>query len=143
MPKYKVTVGDKQYVVEITNPRERPVRALVDGQEYKVEIEGQSEASAAVVTAPIAVVEGAAPGVVPAAAPAPATSGEVRAPLPGTIVSVAVKVGDRVEYGQELCILEAMKMNNPIRATGSGVVKAIHVQPGVSVQYGDLLFTLE
>lgn len=142
MPKYKVTLGDKSYIVEIVNPRERPVRAVVDGQEYKVDIQEQSDAQMPVVTAPVAVVEGAAPGVIPAAAPAPTATGEVRAPLPGTIVSIAVKVGDRVEYGQELCVLEAMKMNNPIRATGSGTVQAVHVQVGTSVQYGDLLITL-
>ncbi len=142
MPRYKVTVGDKNYVVEVPDPRERPVRAIVDGQEYKIDVLELSEAQAPVVTTPVAVVEAAAPGVVPAAAPAPLASGEVRAPLPGTIISIAVKVGDKVEYGQELCVLEAMKMNNPIRATGSGTVQAIHVQVGASVQYGDVLFTI-
>ncbi len=142
MPAYKVTVGDKSYIVEIPDPRERPVRAIVDGQEYKVEIQEQSGVPTPVVTAPVAVVESAAPGVIPAAAPASTTPGEVRAPLPGTIISIAVKEGDQVTYGQELCVLEAMKMNNPIRATGSGTVKAVHVQPGASVQYGTLLFTI-
>ncbi len=142
MPVYKVTLGEKSYLVEIPDPRERPVRAIVDGQEYKIDIQEQAGAQVPVVTAPVAVVEGAAPGIVPAATPAPGGTGEVRAPLPGTIISIAVKVGDQVTYGQELCILEAMKMNNPIRATGSGTVKAVHVQPGASVQYGDLLFTI-
>jgi biotin carboxyl carrier protein len=66
----------------------------------------------------------------------------VKAPLPGTVVSIAVAVGDRVEVGQELCVLEAMKMNNPIRATQAGTVSEIHVRIGEQVMHGAPLVTL-
>jgi len=62
--------------------------------------------------------------------------------MPGTIVSVEVQPGDTVEVGQDLCILDAMKMNNRIRASRAGTVNAVHVQAGQQVQYGDLLVTL-
>ncbi len=56
--------------------------------------------------------------------------------------SVDVKVGQAVEPGQVVCVLEAMKMKNPIRATSTGTVAEIAVQPGQSVAYGDLLVNL-
>ena len=61
--------------------------------------------------------------------------------MPGTIVSVAVQPGDQVAVGQELCILDARKMNNRIRAPRSGTVAKIHVTAGQQVQHGDLLVT--
>jgi len=70
------------------------------------------------------------------------TSGEVRAPMPGLIVSIAVFEGAEVEPGQELLVLEAMKMQNVIRAEHGGVVKAIHVEPGTAVGADQLLVTL-
>ena len=68
--------------------------------------------------------------------------GEVTAPCPGIILSVAVAVGNPVEPGSVLCILEAMKMRNPIRATQAGIVRAISVTPGQAVAYGDLLIQM-
>ncbi len=62
--------------------------------------------------------------------------------MPGTILSVDVKVGQAVEPGQVVCVLEAMKMKNPIRAASTGTVTEIAVQPGQSVAYGDLLVNL-
>ena len=77
------------------------------------------------------------------ATPAGQTGNEIKAPLPGIIVSISVKEGDRVESGQELCVLEAMKMNNPIRSTLIGRVKTIHITVGQQVQHGVPLMTIE
>jgi len=62
--------------------------------------------------------------------------------MPGSIVSVSVRPGDRVEAGQDLCVLDAMKMNNRIRAARAGTISQIHVSPGQQVQYGDPLISL-
>ena len=59
--------------------------------------------------------------------------------MPGTILSVDVKEGQPVEVGQVVCILEAMKMKNPIRATHTGTVAEICVTAGMTVPYGAVL----
>ncbi len=63
--------------------------------------------------------------------------------MPGQILEVRVKVGDQVERGELLCVLEAMKMNNQIRATRNGVIAEILTQPGTQVGYGDPLIRFE
>lgn len=74
--------------------------------------------------------------------PAP-SSGVVRAPMPGLVVRVEVALGDRVAPGTGLVVVEAMKMENELRAAGAGVVAAVHVQPGQAVEKGAPLVTLE
>ncbi|MFN8667296.1 MAG: biotin/lipoyl-containing protein [Gemmatimonadaceae bacterium] len=73
---------------------------------------------------------------------ASATAGGPRplvAPMPGLIVRVQVAVGDTVEAGQGIVVMEAMKMENELRSVTGGVVKAILVQPGVAVEKGAVL----
>jgi acetyl/propionyl-CoA carboxylase alpha subunit len=65
------------------------------------------------------------------------------APMPGLIVRVNVSVGDRVEAGQGLVVMEAMKMENELRATAAGTVKSVEVAPGTAVEKGMLLVALE
>jgi biotin carboxyl carrier protein len=82
-----------------------------------------------------------APAAVPAPRPAAAPAAEslaagdvpLKAPMPGMIISYAVKVGDAVKTGELICVLEAMKMQNSLPAPASGVVKAINFEPGASV----------
>lgn len=85
------------------------------------------------------------PGVAPAAAPAPTTAPAPQAapvalgsgvvsPIAGTIVEVKCKAGDEVAQGQELLVIEAMKMNTSIAAPGAGTVKAVLVAAGDSVR---------
>ena len=70
-------------------------------------------------------------------------SGQVRAAIPGLITSVAVAVGAEVDAGEQLLVLEAMKMENEIAAPMSGTVTAVHVSPGDAVEKGTLLAELE
>ena len=69
--------------------------------------------------------------------------GFVRSPLPGTILKIAVKEGDKVEIGQAVAILEAMKMENTIEAERNGTVTKIHVTQGDSVLEGSEILTIE
>jgi len=69
--------------------------------------------------------------------------GTVHAPMSGTVVSLAVAPGETVGSGQELLVLEAMKMEHVIRAPGTGVVRALHARVGESVGEGRLLTTLD
>ena len=64
------------------------------------------------------------------------------APMPGKVVKVLVQVGQPVERGAGLVVLEAMKMENEFRATGSGTVREIHVEPGQAVDAGALLVVI-
>jgi biotin carboxyl carrier protein len=68
---------------------------------------------------------------------------EVRAPMPSLVIAVEVSAGQRVKSGQGLIILEAMKMENEIKANREGIVKSIHVQPGNAVEKGELLLDFE
>jgi biotin carboxyl carrier protein len=73
----------------------------------------------------------------------PAGQGQVLAPIPGVIDSIAVQPGDGVVRGQELLVLEAMKMKNVIRATRAGTVAAVHVTARQHVKHGDPLVELQ
>ena len=64
------------------------------------------------------------------------------APMPGKVAAVLVAVGQPVERGAGLVVLEAMKMENEFRATGSGVVTEVHVSPGQAVNAGDVLVVI-
>jgi pyruvate carboxylase subunit B len=78
-----------------------------------------------------------------AANAAPAGPAPVLAPMPGLIVRVNVSPGDAVEAGQGVIVMEAMKMENELRATSSGRVKSVEVSPGTAVEKGTLLVALE
>ncbi|MBI9076616.1 MAG: biotin/lipoyl-binding protein [Desulfatibacillum sp.] len=68
---------------------------------------------------------------------------EVTAPMPGTIVQILVKEGDQVNEDQDVMVLEAMKMENPIAAPAGGAVKSIQVKEGDKVDSGQVLMTIE
>jgi acetyl/propionyl-CoA carboxylase alpha subunit len=74
---------------------------------------------------------------------APTGPAPLVAPMPGLIVRVAVKPGDEVKAGQGLVVMEAMKMENELRAVAAGRVKVVHAQPGTAVEKGALLVELE
>jgi biotin carboxyl carrier protein len=69
-------------------------------------------------------------------------TGDMQSPMPGLIVLVSVQVGDEVQEGQTLVILESMKMQNELRAPRSGVVKEILINSGQTVEKGALLLTV-
>ena len=83
------------------------------------------------------------PSVAKTVSPGVATSGAVKSPLPGVILSLAVKVGDTVKVGQRLLVLEAMKMENNIDSDKEGRIAAIKVNQGDSVMEGDVLVVIE
>lgn len=78
-----------------------------------------------------------------AASAGPVGPAPIIAPMPGLIVRVNVSVGDRVEAGQGLVVMEAMKMENELRATAAGTVKSVEVAPGTAVEKGALLVALD
>uniref|UniRef100_A0A3B3B785 Propionyl-CoA carboxylase alpha chain, mitochondrial n=1 Tax=Oryzias melastigma TaxID=30732 RepID=A0A3B3B785_ORYME len=71
------------------------------------------------------------------------TSSILRSPMPGTVVAVSVHPGDTVAEGQEICVIEAMKMQNSLTAVKQAKVKSVHCKAGETVGEGDLLVELE
>ena len=108
----------------------------VNGTSYEIsveEIDGKTAVASAATPAAAPAAPAAAPApAAPAAAPA-AGEATVKAPMPGNILSVNVKVGDAVKKGQVVMILEAMKMENEILSPVDGTVSAVFVQQGATV----------
>ena len=125
-------------------------RVVVDGTAYTVEVESLGAgasipAAPAPVAAPAAPVASApAPAPAAPAAPAPVAEGAmtVTAPMPGKILSLKVNVGDSVNSGDLVLLLEAMKMENEVFATASGKVTEIRVKSGDNVNTGDVLLVI-
>ena len=107
-------------------------RVTVNGVPYEVELEELTG------TAP-APAPAAAPTPAPVPAAAPAGGEQVSAPMPGTILSVNIAVGDSVKRGQVLMILEAMKMENEIMCPCDGKILSVSVSKGATVESGALL----
>jgi biotin carboxyl carrier protein len=142
MKKFKISVSGNWYEVEIKDLNESPISVLVNGELYQVELRPEisdSEAVEKVREQPRILVSQPAPE---AGRPV-AAEGEVIAPMPGKILAMNVGVGDRVQYKDVLCTLEAMKMENEIMAPVGGVVKEVRVAEGQDVLYGDVLFVME
>lgn len=140
--KITVKVDNQSYEVEISDVYQRPVVATVNGERFEVwpEETGRSPAAAPTLRSAPQATPAAPPAVsAPAAAPLPSGSRVVHAPIPGVIISVAVKAGDVVAHGQELCVLEAMKMKNVIRATRAGMLAQVLVRDGQHVKHHDVL----
>lgn len=143
MKTYRFKINGNQYDVAINSVEGKNASVTVNGREYQVELE---EAPAAAPSAPVAApVQTAATPAAPAPAPKPSATGSgkaVTSPLPGVIIGIKVNVGDVVKAGQEVAVLEAMKMENSIEATQDGTVTAIHAAKGDSVLEGAPIVTI-
>ena len=114
------------------------LKITVNGTVYNVQVEEADDSEIQSMPAPKAAAPKAAP--VPKAATA---SGEpVKSPMPGTIINVLVKPGQAVKKGDVLVILEAMKMENEIKAAKDATVASVAVNKGESVDTGTVLVTL-
>ena len=162
MKKYQYKVQGVDYEVEITDIEGKIARVNVNGIPFEVEMQKpinaakhpalaalkRSATSAPVAPAPAASptpAPAAKPAATPAASSAPAastTGNAVKAPLPGTITAINVKEGDKVNVGDVVIVLEAMKMQNNIEAEYAGTVTSIKVVPGDAVMEGSVLLTI-
>lgn len=115
----------------------------VDGKVYDVTVE-EKAVGAAPVAAPVA----AAPAAAPAAPAAPAPSAgagsiQVEAGAAGKVFKITAKVGAQLTKGDEILVLEVMKMETPVVAPEDGVLKSIEVSEGQTVEAGNLLATMD
>ena len=123
-----LTIGDRVYRLVAQRGEARGQYSLsIDGRRFAIEaLDERTRAIRDLAAAARA-----------AAGPAPLV-----APMPGLIVRVTVRAGDAVVAGQGLVVMEAMKMENELRATAAGVVKTVHAVPGSAVEKGALLVEL-
>lgn len=142
MKEYKYKINGNEYNVAVEELEGNKASVTVNGKTYQVELDRPAKP---VVTKPVArpAAAPAAAPVAPAPAPRPAAGGAgIKAPLPGVILDIKVKVGDTVTKGQTVAILEAMKMENNINADREGQVVAINVEKGQSIAEGTDIITL-
>lgn len=151
-----VVVSGQTYRVTVEDLDARPIRAVVNGNTYEVQVPALDSARADAPASAAAIAQST-----PAGTEAPTTasttseaavngaSGDargpivVKAPMPGNIVQILVEPGEVVRFGQDLCVLEAMKMKNRLRAPGAGKVSAVYAYAGQTVQHGTRLVALE
>ncbi|MFB3118979.1 MAG: biotin/lipoyl-containing protein [Stenotrophomonas maltophilia] len=145
---FRVKVGDRWYTVEVGDLTRSPVEVIVEGESFFVDLENLPlppqppprprrgrTGTPAVAALP--------PSATEAAPHQPSSDNILRSPMPGRVMSITVRPGQRVSAGEEVCVVEAMKMEQSIRAPRAGVIKAIHVQPLDSVSADDPLIELE
>ncbi len=140
----RIRVGERWYTVEVGDLSQSPVEVTVEGQTFQVEIEGLQASpypkprrgrprSTDVPTPPP---QSRSPQAVP-------SDNILRSPMPGRVISILVRPGERVSAGAEVCVVEAMKMEQSILAPKDGTVKTIYVQPMDPVGADDPLVELE
>jgi biotin carboxyl carrier protein len=171
MRRYKLNITGKDYTIDVQELAADRFYVRVGDEAYEVELSTHQDLAGAVITPEIvplragdeAAIErpaiayrppapeslrplpAAPPPELPAAPPAAAGEfrAELRAPMPGTILAVEVKPGDKVTRGQTLVMLEAMKMKNALKAPHDAVVKQVLAQAGQTVRHGDVLVRFE
>ena len=144
----RIRVGFNWYTVEVGDLTTSPVQVTVDGETVSVEVEGLSGETPARprrgrTQTPGIVVPPPASRVNPTSLPFETGGNVIRSPMPGRVISIMVRPGESVSAGQEVCVVEAMKMEQSIRSPQNGVVKEIRVQPMDSVRTNDPLIELE
>ncbi len=131
-----VLVNGQPFVVGLDG-----ARVLVDGTPYEVALRGEQALVDGI--AYNVTVEGGAEAKTARPAARAASAGAVTAIMPGKIIRLLVSKGDQVQEGQVVCILEAMKMENELKAPRSGRVKTLSVQTGQNVEKGAVLAEIE
>jgi len=131
--KVTVKVDGQTFEVEIADIAARPVIATVEGESFEVwpAADGAAENLGSAVSKPVQLQSPRESSNSPVSS--------ISAPIPGVIISVAVQAGNEVAVGQEVCVLEAMKMKNVIRSPRIGTIVAVKVNVGQTVKHRDIL----
>ncbi len=139
--RFEVVVGDETFDVTLSGEADLPRATIAPGY-------SPAQGAGAAARPPASAIAVAPARSAPAAAAAPrapprpaaaASGSTVSAPMPGVILEVHVKAGDRVERGQQIAVLEAMKMHNLIGAPRAGTIGEVCITPGQTVGHGDAL----
>ena len=163
MRRYTLDIRGRTFVVDVDEQGGDRFKVVVGEETYDVEIIGDQSLAAASITPSLVPAEPRAlPDAAPATAPAPPVpaakreagpratpkpaprpagggAGALVAPMPGVILDVSVKPGDTVTRGQEVAVLEAMKMQNSVKSSRDGTIAEVCVVPGQAVGHGDAI----
>ena len=144
MKEYKYTINGTKYEVAIGDIEDCNVTVTVNGEEYKVEMERPAEPEKKKpVLGKVAATSSEEESTAAPAKTAGGTGTAIKAPLPGVITDIQVAVGDEVQAGDTVVVLEAMKMANALQAEKAGKVTAICVKVGETVMEEDALVYIE
>jgi glutaconyl-CoA/methylmalonyl-CoA decarboxylase subunit gamma len=150
MRKYVLEIGDKEYEAELKELTKDHADIEVNGTNYHIKLKelGRKPVSVPQLDS-IQVAQPVRPTMAPpkpkAAQPAVTPDGDaegISAPLPGLILDVMVKAGDSVKSGQNVILMEAMKMENQVTATHDGTVNKVYINKGDTVEEGQLLLDI-
>lgn len=139
MGRYSVRINGKKVEADLLHSSGSSVSFVVNGKRYDVELSPLVQHAGSASTSGVAV-KSTPPQPAPAAS---AKMDGVYSPMPGIIVSVSVKKGQKVEPGQTLLVMEAMKMENNVTAPRSGKIKEVLIKPGQEVGNQQLLISFE
>ena len=143
MKKFNFVINGNAYEVEILGFEENIAKVEVNGTQFNVEVQKDLKMTK---TPTLVRAEPPRPtskeSKIPKT-PSQTTNVAIKAPLPGTIITVLVKAGDKVTLGQKLLTMEAMKMENNVLSEKDGVVKVVHVKPGQAVAQSETLVEIE
>jgi len=138
MENYKFKINGNLYEVDIVDVTGDVAKIDVNGKSYDVEIQ-REEPKPKSQKAKIVDKDEQSPTAFPKMG---GPVKQIKAPLPGTIIQVLVKIGDIVETDQKVCTLETMKMENAIKAESDGVVTAVKIVPGQAVMQDEVLIEM-
>ena len=145
MRRYTLGIGGREYVVDVQELDADRFEVAVGEERFEVTLQGDEDLPEARI-APTQVATAATPPAAPKTATLPRTArpraagsslSALAAPMPGVILELHVKAGDRVERGQAVAVLDAMKMHNLIGAPRAGVIAEVCVAAGQAVGHGD------
>jgi len=143
MKKFNFVINGNAYEVEILGFEENIAKVEVNGTQFNVEVQKDMKMTK---TPTLVRAEPPKPtskeSKIPRT-PSQTTNVAIKAPLPGIIITVLVKAGDKVTLGQKLLTMEAMKMENNVLSEKDGIVKVVHVKPGQAVAQSETLVEIE
>lgn len=158
MRRYTLNIGSREFVVDVQEVDYDQFEVTVGGESYAVILAEDQAMGGSITPAPQVRAPQAIPAAAPAASAAPAAAaaapaarkpaggggkGALKAPMPGVILEVNVKAGDTVTRGQQVAILDAMKMHNLVGAPRAGTIAEVCVDAGQTVGHGDVIVTFK
>ncbi|SDR93585.1 Biotin-requiring enzyme [Polaribacter sp. KT25b] len=142
MKNFKFKINENSYSVKIVSHESDTIDIEVNGTSYAVKMKEEIKKAKTPTLVRSASKRPAEPLKVSPSSSSSSSNIKVIAPIPGTVLSIDVKVGDEVKLGDRLLVLEAMKMENNIASEKAGTVKAVHVNVGQQVLQSELLIEL-
>jgi len=139
MKNFKFNIHENDYNVHIVSHEGNMINLEVNGTKYEVKMKDEVKKT----KTPTLVRSALKPAAQPAKMNVSTAKTKITCPIPGVILSINIKVGDTLNIGDKMLVLEAMKMENNITAEKAGTVSAIHVAAGDQVLQGALMIELE